>query len=67
MRVAVVGAGAIGGWLAAPHGTGRTVEHDAILGTLLEAAAAVAMSAPTLPTILSLARMRARQAGLPNA
>jgi len=44
---------------------GRAVELDAILGTLLECAVAVAMPVPTLASILALARMRARHAGLP--
>ncbi|HSV44416.1 MAG TPA: 2-dehydropantoate 2-reductase [Ramlibacter sp.] len=44
---------------------GRAVELDAILGTLVECAAAVAMPAPTLAEILALARLRARHAGLP--
>ncbi len=43
---------------------GRTVELDAILGSLVECAASVAMPVPTLESILGLARMRARHAGL---
>jgi 2-dehydropantoate 2-reductase len=46
---------------------GRAVELDAILGTLVECAAAVAMPVPTLEGILALARLRARRAGLPAA
>ncbi|MBL0419927.1 2-dehydropantoate 2-reductase [Ramlibacter sp. AW1] len=45
--------------------TGRAVELDAIVGTVLECAAAVAMPAPTLAGILAMARLRARHAGLP--
>jgi 2-dehydropantoate 2-reductase len=45
----------------------RAVELDAILGSLVECAAAVAMPAPTLEGIFALARMRARHAGLPAA
>lgn len=45
----------------------RAVELDAILGSLVECAAAVAMPVPTLESIFALARMRARQAGLPAA
>jgi 2-dehydropantoate 2-reductase len=44
---------------------GRAVELDAILGTLLESAAAVAMPVPTLASVHALARQRARNAGLP--
>jgi 2-dehydropantoate 2-reductase len=46
---------------------GRAVELDAILGALIEAAAAVAMPVPTLSRVLALARLRARHAGLPGA
>ena len=46
---------------------GRAVELDAILGTLVECAAAVAMPVPTLDGVLALARMRARSAALPEA
>lgn len=46
---------------------GRAVELDAILGSLVECAAAVAMPVPTLDSIFGLARMRARHAGLPAA
>jgi 2-dehydropantoate 2-reductase len=45
---------------------GRAVELDAILGTLVECAAAVAMPVPTLASIRALARLRARHAGLPT-
>lgn len=44
--------------------SGRAVEIDAILGALVECAAAVAMPAPTLDAVLGLARLRARTAGL---
>jgi 2-dehydropantoate 2-reductase len=44
---------------------GRAVELDAILGTLIECAAAVAMPVPTLASVRALARMRARTAALP--
>ncbi|HSV52935.1 MAG TPA: 2-dehydropantoate 2-reductase [Burkholderiaceae bacterium] len=44
---------------------GRPVEVEAILGTLLECAAAVAMPVPTLAGVRALARLRARHAGLP--
>ncbi|HSW03477.1 ketopantoate reductase family protein, partial [Aquabacterium sp.] len=43
---------------------GRTVEIEAILGALVECAAAVAMPVPTLDAVLGLARQRARTAGL---
>lgn len=46
---------------------GRAVELDAILGALVECAAAVAMPVATLAPVLALARMRARHAGLPPA
>jgi 2-dehydropantoate 2-reductase len=46
---------------------GRAVELDAILGALVEAAAAVAMPVPTLSRVLALARLRALYAGLPAA
>jgi 2-dehydropantoate 2-reductase len=46
---------------------GRAVELDAIVGTLVECAAAVAMPVPTFGSILALARLRARHAGLPVA
>jgi 2-dehydropantoate 2-reductase len=46
---------------------GRAVELDAILGSLVEAAAAVAMPTATLSRVLALARLRARHAGLPAA
>lgn len=46
---------------------GRAVELDAILGTLVEAAAAVAMPTATLSDVLALARLRARHAHLPIA
>lgn len=46
---------------------GRAVELDAILGALVEAAAAVAMPTSTLSHVLALARLRARQAGLPTS
>jgi 2-dehydropantoate 2-reductase len=45
---------------------GRAVELDAILGTVLECAAAVAMPVPTLASIRALAGLRARSAGLPE-
>lgn len=44
---------------------GRAVELDAILGALIECAAAVAMPVPTLSRVLALAQLRARHAGLP--
>ncbi len=44
---------------------GRAVEIEAILGTVLECAAAVAMPVPTLARVRALARLRARHAGLP--
>ncbi|SCK35116.1 2-dehydropantoate 2-reductase [Variovorax sp. HW608] len=47
--------------------SGRAVEIDAILGALVECAAAVAMPVPTLDAVLGLARLRARTAGLPAA
>jgi 2-dehydropantoate 2-reductase len=40
------------------------VEIEAILGTVLECAAAVAMPVPTLASVRALARLRARHAGL---
>lgn len=43
----------------------RPVELDAIVGALVECAAAVAMPVPTLASVLALARLRARHAGLP--
>jgi 2-dehydropantoate 2-reductase len=46
---------------------GRPVELDAIVGTLVECAAAVAMPVPTLASILAMARLRARHAGLAAA
>jgi len=46
---------------------GRAVELDAIVGTLVECAAAVAMPVPTFASVLALARLRARHAGLPGA
>jgi 2-dehydropantoate 2-reductase len=46
---------------------GRAVELDAIVGTLVECAAAVAMPVPTFASVLALARLRARHAGLPNS
>jgi 2-dehydropantoate 2-reductase len=45
---------------------GRAVELDAILGALVECAAAVDQSVPTLASVLALARLRARHAGLPQ-
>lgn len=45
---------------------GRAVEIEAILGTVLECAKAIAMPAPTLDSVRALAQMRARQAGLPT-
>jgi 2-dehydropantoate 2-reductase len=47
--------------------SGRAVELDAILGALVECAAAVAMPVPTLDAVLGLARARAHTAGLPAA
>jgi 2-dehydropantoate 2-reductase len=47
--------------------SGRAVAIDAILGALVECAAAVAMPVPTLDAVLGLARLRARTAGLPAA
>ena len=44
---------------------GRAVELDAILGALVESAAAVALPVPTLDAVLGLAGLRARTAGLP--
>ncbi|NML46488.1 2-dehydropantoate 2-reductase [Ramlibacter sp. G-1-2-2] len=46
---------------------GRAVELDAIVGTLVECAAAVAMPVPTFASVLALARLRAHHAGLPGA
>lgn len=43
----------------------RPVELEAILGSLFECAAAVAMPATTLASVLALARMRFLHAGLP--
>lgn len=43
---------------------GRPIEIDAILGALVEAAAAVPMPVPQLETVLGLVRLRARTAGL---
>lgn len=44
---------------------GRAVEIEAILGTVLECAAAIALPVPTLASVRALARLRARHAGLP--
>lgn len=46
---------------------GRAVELDAILGALVECAAAVAMPVAALAPVLALARLRAHHAGLPAA
>jgi len=46
--------------------TGRAVELDAIVGTLVECATAVATPVPTFASVLALARLRARHAGLPG-
>jgi len=43
---------------------GRSVEFEAILGALVECAAAAGVPVPALDGVLALARMRARQAGL---
>jgi 2-dehydropantoate 2-reductase len=46
--------------------SGRAVELDAIVGTLVECATAVATPVPTFASMLALARLRARHAGLPG-
>lgn len=44
--------------------SGRTVELDAIVGTVLECAAAMKQPMPQLESLYALTRLRARQAGL---
>ena len=45
---------------------GRSPEIEPILGSLVECATALDMPVPTLSTVLAMARLRARSAGLPG-